>query len=33
MPKKPHEIFEVRLQKIVNEKGQTYIVIEVIEQS
>jgi hypothetical protein len=33
MPKKPNEIFEIRMKKITSDNSQSFIVLEIIEQS
>ena len=33
MPKKPNEIFEIRMQKVMSDKNQLFIVLEILEQS
>jgi hypothetical protein len=33
LPKKPNEIFEIRLQKVTSVKEQQFIVLEILEQS
>ncbi len=33
MPKKPNEIFEIRMQKVMSDKNQLLIVLEILEQS
>jgi hypothetical protein len=33
LPKKPNEIFEIRMQKVMNDKRHLFIVLEILEQS